>query len=52
MNTKSHGWANLQNFYSPPRSPNYIALQLDLFNIGHNRGSFLHNGSLPSTTPD
>ena len=60
MNTKPHGGGTLQKkyiqsvgfqFYPPPGSQHYIDLQLDEFNIGHHRGSFLHDGKLPASLP-
>ena len=52
MNTKPHGGSTLQQkylplvgfqFYPPPQSTHYKLLQLDAFEIGTHRGSFLPN---------
>ena len=55
-NTKPHGGKTLQTmhlrtngfqFYPPAGSEHHQLLQLDLFDIGTHRGSFLPNGQLP-----
>ena len=55
-NSKPHGGRTLQEkhmtnvrfyFYPPPGSEHHRLLQLDLFDIGTHRGSFLKDGKLP-----